>query len=699
MDPIQFVINESNTYYKLEPGKSLLEFTEFDFTFFWEQCIDAGKTAYKTGRLPAEAVRTAKNSLMKCHPYVEASINGEFDGIVTDCIIAYICNSEHIGLEELWARCISPKNNYETAIFRRISEYKTGRSINQWINIVRINEYARKKLDFIYDEKKGTETPADMYRRRKDYFDLAFSIAANDLGYPANEMPYVRRYSASLAPAASFRMGKLSHFIYHTISEDLKNASHSYSKHVESYTADQAAMDAFSYLKDLKRPETADMNRMTIGTDITDTVIYMPTGFKSVIDLEFDLLAENGECIRRCASCGRYFLFDKEYGRPFCSRVNSSGKTCRSTDEEQQRIKKEAEEKLEAARKEADEKLKKEKQAFLEQKKPKVPVIIPRDLENKSLRVYGKLSGLASNGKMDKYEFEEWVYYLENLKHNISEGDGSLVQLEDFLNSAEKMYEDIENGKADRTPEPPKKPKSRSRKKAPERPAPPEDDEAPIITANYGIRKKQKNSDNIIKYEPVSFDDMDEQPEEVHYTEDGRKYTAFVPKKYSSPEEAALDMELPDDDNINGGVSEDTNDTYEEYADAVSYTPKTDKHSRYGNIKARKMSSEDEDYTPPPPKTPEVHYTDDGRKYTAFAPKKYSSLYEAMNDNSYNSETASGSLGDIMNAAELAALQKPSDDDFSSEIYSSDGSRKSLPTRVIRKPDWEILSADNRKRF
>ena len=130
----------------------------------------------------------------------------------------------------------------------------------------------------------------------------------------------------------------------------------------------------------------------------------------------------------------------------------------------------------------------------------------------------------------------------------------------------------------------------------------------------------------------------------------------------------------------------------------VSEIADEDEPYRYTPLKANEMNIIDVEVDEPASvNSPEVHYTEDGRKYTAFAPKKYSSLYEAMNDSKYSSEAGADSIGDIMNAAELAALQKSSPDDTMSDMYGSDGSKKSLPTRVIRKPDWEILSVDNRK--
>ena len=178
---IQFAVRDNNNFFKLEIAKALLHLIEFDFTYFWEKCIEAGRIAKKTGRLPQPGVVSAKAAISGIHPYVEGLIGDDFSEIVTDCIIEYICHSERIGLEELWVRCISPKNLYEEAIFKRISEYKTGKAINQWGNIIKIQEYARNKVSFIYDcDEEIVPQPREILKVRKEYFDLAFSITANE---------------------------------------------------------------------------------------------------------------------------------------------------------------------------------------------------------------------------------------------------------------------------------------------------------------------------------------------------------------------------------------------------------------------------------------------------------------------------------------------------------------------------------------
>lgn len=323
-----FAVNGSRSLHKLELSKTLLRFVEFDFTYFWEQCIEAGRNARKTGRISKNLENMAINSLVKCHPYVEACSFSEFSSVVIDCIIAYICHSEGIGLEELWARCISPKSLYEKAIFNRVSEYKTGRGINQWINIVRMQEYARSKLKFIYECDANIMLRPEEYRTRMEYFDLAFSVAANETGCPTDKLPSVRMYTPAQLPDAVFMMGRVSKNIYRRLSDVLGNAEMWEEKQLNDHNRDQTALDAFSYVKDMPRPGDNDMKFALEAVMSSAETVYVPDSFKALIDLEFTLMCREGIYMSKCPRCGRFFVRDADEKSPYCRRVNSSGKTC-----------------------------------------------------------------------------------------------------------------------------------------------------------------------------------------------------------------------------------------------------------------------------------------------------------------------------------------------------------------------------------
>jgi hypothetical protein len=433
MKSIWFVIDDNNNYYKIELSKTLLHFVEFDFTYFWEQCIEAGKAARKTGYLPQNQLAVAKNAIIKCHPYVDACISINFDSIALDCIIEYICRSENVGLEELWARCISPKSQYEKAIFKRISEYKTNRAINQWVNIVRLQEYAKNKIKFIFYNENDEPVTDNVLRTRKEYFDLSFSVAANELGFPTSELPYVRMYSPALMPNASFMVSKVSKAIYKRISETIGNAEQVYYSHVNDVIRDQLALDAYGYVKNLTRPAEIDMNFAVEAVSENPAVVYMPNSFKAVIDLEFDMMLTEKEYLCKCASCGRYFTVNDDYDKPYCDRVNSTGKTCRDIYEKELEIKRGMEAAARAAEKAAEE---------AELGKADGTGVISPELEKHCQRVYNSVYKKIGKS-MTEQEFKEWSQYLSSMKRNIKINEATVEQLVDFLEYSERMYGEV----------------------------------------------------------------------------------------------------------------------------------------------------------------------------------------------------------------------------------------------------------------
>ena len=441
---------------------------EFDFTYFWEQCIEAGRNARKTGRISQNMQNMAMNALVKCHPYVEACASTEFSSVVLDCIIAYICHSEGIGLEELWARCISPKSLYEKAIFNRVSEYKTGRGINQWINIVRMQEYARSKIKFIYECDSNIMLRPEDYRTRMEYFDLAFSVAANETGCPMDKLPSVKMYTPSTLPDSVFMMGRMSKNIYRRLSDVLRDAEMWDEKTLNDHNRDQTALDAFSYVKDMPRPAENDMRFALEAVSELSETVYVPDSFKAMIDLEFMLMSQKGIYMSKCPRCGRFFVRDPEEKSPYCHRVNSSGMTCteqineelgiaamkrgevpvseekpvsEDTASENETVENtNIEETAEPAPQtepapEPEEvpevKPEPAKPVFFDEKPPQ-PIEIPKELEKRCQRVYNMLYKRIGTLMTEK-EFREWSGYLSDTKRDLREGNAELSQMEEFL--------------------------------------------------------------------------------------------------------------------------------------------------------------------------------------------------------------------------------------------------------------------------
>lgn len=405
MNSIVFATKNNNSFYTLEPSKTLIHFAEYDFTYFWEQSVELGAASRLAGGYNDRQLTMVKNLIAKCHPYFESQINSEFDSIVLDCIIEYICHSENIGLEELWQRCITPKNLYEKSIFSRISEYKIGRAINQWANVMRLQEYVRVKLNFIFE---GPLASVQVYDSRKAYFDLAFSVAAKELGFPSAELPSVKSFSPSLMPNAAFTLSRVSKGILRRISEAVDNASEPSYLHVKDPLRDQISMDAFQYIKTLTRPSETEMGIAETAFAPLATEVYLPDSFKAILDLEFDKMLENGILLQKCEKCGKYFVQESGYIGQLCNRVNASGKTCREqygdpTD-------------------------------HLEYK-------IPDHILERCEGIRDALHHQVEEG-VDEQEFQEWSQYLTNMLNNVRRRNSSLEDLESFLDYSDRMAND-----------------------------------------------------------------------------------------------------------------------------------------------------------------------------------------------------------------------------------------------------------------
>ena len=221
----------------------------------------------------------ARTELAKCHPYVRACLENEYSQAVIDCIIDCICFSENISAEELWFRCISPVTDYEKAIFDRLCAYRTGRASNQWVNVLRIREYAMTKAEFIY------RTGGDRHVKR-EYFDLAFGVAADNVGC-GNELSGSFRICSPAELAVQTQlMGRTAKSIAGRLSFMLDSAEHISPRLVNESTCDKVAMDIFSYLRDMPPPEENELGFAADELSMLPDNIYFPDSFKGAVDME-----------------------------------------------------------------------------------------------------------------------------------------------------------------------------------------------------------------------------------------------------------------------------------------------------------------------------------------------------------------------------------------------------------------------------
>lgn len=143
----------SNDIYQITVPSNLLNFCKFDFTRFMEESNRLCHECMKTGEYPIDEVNVIRNSITTCHRYYENNLRGLFDKIVVDCWIEYICRQGEIGTSTLWNSFAECKNPFQKVIFQRLSEYRAHRAINQWVNLLKMQEYAQKKVDYVFGER------------------------------------------------------------------------------------------------------------------------------------------------------------------------------------------------------------------------------------------------------------------------------------------------------------------------------------------------------------------------------------------------------------------------------------------------------------------------------------------------------------------------------------------------------------------
>ncbi|UOO38134.1 hypothetical protein IZU99_02425 [Oscillospiraceae bacterium CM] len=293
-DVISFSVPANNSIQEMQLGLTLLRFADFDLRYFQEQCI--GAYSKDTPDVFLGKAPHLKEYLQNCHPYCKALRGSDFDQIVLDCVIEHICTEKAVGLEALWVQNITAQDSLGKAIFERITEYKMGSAINQWSNLLRMQAYAIKKMAFIYD---GPAADMSVHKAKKLYFDLAFMRLSAALGYQNEDLPKNHVSTAAFLNQAQ------------TL---LKNAVNAMEPAIETRTKklqarkplvgarcvqDQMAGAAINLLADLEPPELEECYQLSRKYGNLPSAVYQPSGFKAVLDLEFDMLLEKGFYLKR----------------------------------------------------------------------------------------------------------------------------------------------------------------------------------------------------------------------------------------------------------------------------------------------------------------------------------------------------------------------------------------------------------------
>lgn len=415
-----FIVKNSNSFHQLRFPTSILEFARFDLSHFMEQAVDFNKKQRAARDYSLAESYILRGMLRGLHPYIDANINFTYDKIVLDCIIERTLRTEGISVNTLWNRFISPANEYEKAIFTRLSEYKTNKGVNQWVNLVRLQDYARAKLSAVFGDASGSTIAEGLQlaRSRRDYFDLAFSVGAKELGCPTDSLHTVKVFTPGLMPNSVFMVNKISKEILRSVGDtftSLPSIMHPTAKDEE--LSDQSAMDAFSVMKRFTAPLPTEFRRIHEHLSALPARVYMPCNFKAALDLEIDMTLEAGILLQHCPRCGRYFVRDAYYTGMYCDIPDEAGISCRSHVNLQK-----SEETATATA-------------------ATVPATVD-PLEDKCAEIYNLVAQRVGKD-LDEREFEEWSTYLANMKRNLKNDYATPEDLDTFLKYSRQMYGEL----------------------------------------------------------------------------------------------------------------------------------------------------------------------------------------------------------------------------------------------------------------
>lgn len=408
----------SNEIYTLLYPNNLITFCKYDFTPFLNHCTDLCRLANRTGEYSVEDVYAIRNSISGCHKYYEQNMRTVFEKIVIDCWIDYLCRQSEASAAALWQSFMRCKNDFERAVFARLSEYRYNRAINEWVTLVKLQEYAQKKTDFIFGIPLTGVTEAGA---RANYFDLMFNVAANEQGFPVAEIGASAVYSSGRVPNSPFILSSASREILRNVLNNMEDTSAHHKKKMNPELSDQTAMDAFSVIKNYI-PDKNDSLVKTIIKSMSGSPqrVHLPCSFKSVIDLEIDALIESGGILQRCPRCGEYFVKDEEYPYDYCNRPQKDGTTC-----------------LEAVERGDTVPAVPVREELSEEEEPPKPIEPRKPLEksyvNEKMEALYKEMAARVNVDLTQRDFSRWYQRELQLKELILLGQAGETELQDFI--------------------------------------------------------------------------------------------------------------------------------------------------------------------------------------------------------------------------------------------------------------------------
>ena len=176
---LKLVGKTSSEIFVLRYPTTLVDFCEYDFSYFAKHSIELCNESLKSGTEDIDRISELRREIQNAHCFIEHNIRTVYDKIVLDCWIDYVCRRDKINVNVMWNRFIRCKTDFEKAVFSRLCDFRYNRAINEWVNVVRVQDYARVKSEFIFVD--GITNIEEAIARR-NYFDLAFSVTAREMG-------------------------------------------------------------------------------------------------------------------------------------------------------------------------------------------------------------------------------------------------------------------------------------------------------------------------------------------------------------------------------------------------------------------------------------------------------------------------------------------------------------------------------------
>lgn len=393
-DTLKLVGRSSNEIFLLRYPSSLLDFCGFDLSYFAKSAIEACSEAQKTGKINPDVFAQLRRDIQNAHCYIEHNIRTTYEKVAIDCWIDYLCRRDNIGTGTLWNRYISCRTQFDKLVFSRLCEFRYNRAINEWLNIVRVQDYAKSKIDFVFTKNvKNAKEAAS----RRNYFDLMFSVTAQEMGCRLEDLGEIKVFSVGRTPSSPFMFSAISKDIVRHVLADF-DYSDDYSD-IGDYReiSDQIAMDAFAKMRAGLPAELSSYNIVRGKMENYTEKIYMPCSLKAVVDLEIDAIIESGGILCPCKRCGRLYLRNADYDEDYCRTYLTNGKTC-----------------LEIYRDEHP-----------------VQRLSPQ-LDEKCARVTDEIYARVGTSMSTK-EYENWHSYMSAMRAKVDSGEISPEELNSFL--------------------------------------------------------------------------------------------------------------------------------------------------------------------------------------------------------------------------------------------------------------------------